>query len=69
VVVTKWVITGWQQDRCHAWDKSSYCQHWQLHLTLTWFIYKGCGNGGMLAPDYGDHVHHVVFLRQNCVIE
>jgi hypothetical protein len=53
VVITKWVITGRQQDRCHAWDRSSYCQQWQLHLALAQFIYKGCSNGGMLAPITG----------------
>ncbi|KAJ7738205.1 hypothetical protein B0H14DRAFT_3516093 [Mycena olivaceomarginata] len=58
VVVTKWVVIGRRRDGHYVWDKSSYCQRWQLHLTLPWFIYKGCGNSGVLAPITG-----TVYLR------
>ncbi|KAJ6561109.1 acetyl-CoA synthetase-like protein [Mycena vulgaris] len=74
VVVTKWVVIGRRRDGRYAWDKSSYCQRWQLHLVLSRFIYKGYGNGGVLAPLTGT-VYFVWYLRalgatigKNCAI-
>ncbi|KAF8129664.1 acetyl-CoA synthetase-like protein [Mycena galopus ATCC 62051] len=74
VVVTKWLVIGRRRDGRCAWDKSSYCQRWQIHLTLTRFIYKGYGNGGVLAPLTGT-VYMVWYLRalgakigKNCAI-
>ncbi|KAL0576753.1 hypothetical protein V5O48_005243, partial [Marasmius crinis-equi] len=50
VIVTKWIVIGRRQSGQYHWDKSSYCQRWQLHLTLSLPLYKGYGNGGVLAP-------------------
>jgi len=33
-VVAKWVLIGRRVQGDYAWDTSSYCQRWQLHLTL-----------------------------------
>ncbi|KAJ7272639.1 acetyl-CoA synthetase-like protein [Mycena haematopus] len=74
VVVTKWLVIGRRQDGRYSWDKSSYCQRWQIHLVLARFIYKGYGNGGVLAPLTGT-VYIVWYLRalgakigKNCAI-
>ncbi|KAF7357014.1 Peroxisomal-coenzyme a synthetase [Mycena venus] len=74
VVVTKWIVIGRRREGRYSWDKSSYCQRWQLHLTLSRFIYKGFGNGGVLGPITGT-VYIVWYFRalgakigKNCAI-
>ncbi|KAJ7780297.1 AMP-dependent synthetase and ligase [Mycena maculata] len=74
VVIAKWMVIGRRRDGRYSWDKSSYCQRWQLHLVLSRFIYKGYGNGGVLAPLTGT-VYIVWYLRalgakigKNCAI-
>ncbi|KAJ6485731.1 acetyl-CoA synthetase-like protein [Mycena sanguinolenta] len=74
VVVTKWLLLGRRKEGRYSWDKSSYCQRWQIHLTLSRFIYKGYGNGGVLAPLTGT-VYIVWYFRalgakigKNCAI-
>ncbi|KAJ7777390.1 acetyl-CoA synthetase-like protein [Mycena metata] len=74
VIATKWIIIGQRRDGRYAWDKSSYCQRWQLHLVVSRFIYKGYGNGGVLGPLTGS-VYIVWYLRalgakigKNCAI-
>ncbi|KAJ7282076.1 acetyl-CoA synthetase-like protein [Mycena rebaudengoi] len=62
VILSKWIIIGRRQDGRYGWDKSSYCQRWQLHLALSRFIHKGYGNGGLLAPLTGS-VYFVWYLR------
>jgi carbonic anhydrase/acetyltransferase-like protein (isoleucine patch superfamily) len=49
VVATKWLIIGRRKEGRYEWDKSSYCQRWQLHLTLSRPLYRGYGNGGILG--------------------
>ncbi|KAH8833365.1 AMP-dependent synthetase and ligase [Flagelloscypha sp. PMI_526] len=53
VIMTKWIVIGRRKDGRYDWDKNSYCQRWQFHLTLSRIIYKGYGNGGILAPIAG----------------
>lgn len=62
VILAKWIVIRRRRDGRYAWDKSSYCQRWQLHLVLSRFIYKGYGNGGVLAPLTGT-VYIVWYLR------
>ncbi len=50
VILTKWIVIGRRQAGKFEWDKSSYCQRWQLHLVLSRPLYKGYGNGGILLP-------------------
>lgn len=33
-VTSKWVILGRRESGLHSWDRSSYCQRWQLYLTM-----------------------------------
>ncbi|KAJ7127673.1 AMP-dependent synthetase and ligase [Mycena epipterygia] len=62
VIVTKWIVIGRRRDGQYAWDTSSYCQRWQLHLVLSRFVYKGYGNGGVLGPLTGT-AYFVWYLR------
>ncbi|KAJ8092843.1 putative NRPS-like protein biosynthetic cluster [Marasmius tenuissimus] len=62
VIITKWIVIGRRQAGQYHWDKSSYCQRWQLHLTLSRPLYKGHGSGGILAPLTGS-VFIVWFYR------
>ncbi|KAF7317849.1 Peroxisomal-coenzyme A synthetase [Mycena kentingensis (nom. inval.)] len=73
-IASKWLIIGRRTDGRYAWDKSSYCQRWQLHLTMSRLLYKGYGNGGVLAPLTGS-AYFVWYLRalgakigRNCAI-
>lgn len=74
VIATKWVVIGRRRDGQYAWDVSSYCQRWQLHLVLSRFVYKGYGNGGVLGPLTGT-AYFVWYLRamgarigKNCAV-
>lgn len=74
VVLTKWIVIGRRRAGRYEWDRSSYCQRWQLHLVLSRFMYKGYGNGGVLGPLTGS-VYIVWYLRalgakigKNCAI-
>ena len=33
-VALKWMIIGHRQPGLYSWDRSSYCQRWQLYLTM-----------------------------------
>jgi hypothetical protein len=50
VIITKWLVIGRRKEGGYNWDESSYCQRWQLHLTLSRPMNKGYGRGGVLAP-------------------
>ncbi|KAJ7098543.1 AMP-dependent synthetase and ligase [Mycena belliarum] len=62
LIATKWLVIGKRRDGQYAWDTSSYCQRWQLHLVLSRFVYKGYGNGGVLGPLTGT-AYFVWYLR------
>ncbi|KAJ7263785.1 acetyl-CoA synthetase-like protein [Mycena rebaudengoi] len=74
VIATKWLIIGMRREGPCAWDTSSYCQRWQLHLTLSRPMHRGYANGGVLAPLTGT-AYFVWYLRalgakigKNCAI-
>ncbi|KAF4611312.1 hypothetical protein D9613_007197 [Agrocybe pediades] len=50
VIGTKWLLLGRRRPGSYDWDQSSYCQLWQLHLTLSRLMLRGYGYGGVLAP-------------------
>ncbi|KAJ6461738.1 acetyl-CoA synthetase-like protein [Mycena sanguinolenta] len=62
VIATKWIVIGRRRDGQYAWDTSSYCQRWQLHLVLSRFVFKGYGNGGVLGALTGS-AYFVWYLR------
>jgi len=47
-VVAKWVILGRRVIGTHAWDTSSYCQRWQLYLTIQEIRRGEAGDTGVL---------------------
>ena len=49
VVAAKWIVIGRRVQGSYNWDKSSYCQRWQLHLVLSRPLYRGYGIGGVLG--------------------
>jgi hypothetical protein len=53
VIITKWIIIGRRKEGSYHWDKSSYCQRWQLHLVFSKPLFRGFANGGVLAPITG----------------
>jgi hypothetical protein len=73
LIRSKWVIIGQRHEGQYDWDKSSYNQRWQVHLTLHFFL-SGYGEYGVLAPLSGS-VYIVWYLRamgakigRNCFI-
>lgn len=49
---SKWLLLGRRQPGNYDWDKSPYCQNWQLYLTiekLRRYCFRGCGVLGMLT--------------------
>jgi len=74
VIITKWLVIGQRRPGSYDWDQSSYCQRWQLHLTLSRLMIKGYGYGGVLSPLAGS-AYIVWFYRalgakigKNCAI-
>lgn len=62
VIATKWLVIGRRKEGPCAWDESSYCQRWQLHLTLSRPLHRGYSNGGIIAPLAGS-AYIVWFFR------
>jgi len=74
VISTKWFVIGRRQEGSFDWDKSSYCQRWQLHLSLSQLLDRGYGARGVLGAITGS-AYLVWFLRalgakigKNCAI-
>ena len=74
VISAKWLVIGQRQEGNFDWDKSSYCQRWQLHLSLSQLLYRGYGARGVLGTITGS-AYIVWFLRalgakigKNCAI-
>ncbi|KIN03273.1 hypothetical protein OIDMADRAFT_40858 [Oidiodendron maius Zn] len=55
VVVAKWVLLGRRKPGRYDWDKSSYCQRWQLFLTIEAVRRKCFGGNGVLGMLTGTH--------------
>ncbi len=55
VVAAKWILLGRRQPGNYDWDKSSYCQRWQLFLTVE-KLRRQCFRGhGILGLLTGTH--------------
>ena len=61
VIGTKWAIIGRRREGRYDWDKSSYCQRWQLHLTLQRLL--GRGFGGHIIGTISGSIYAVWYLR------
>ncbi|KAH9848993.1 acetyl-CoA synthetase-like protein [Lenzites betulinus] len=62
VIGTKWLIIGRRREGRYDWDESSYCQRWQLHLTVSRPVHRGFDNGGILGGISGS-AYFVWYLR------
>jgi acetyltransferase-like isoleucine patch superfamily enzyme/acyl carrier protein len=52
IIMAKWILLGHRKPGNYDWDKSSYCQRWQLFLSiekLRRHCYRGHGVLGMLT--------------------
>lgn len=52
IIVAKWVLLGRRQPGNYSWDKSSYCQRWQIFLTIEKLrlrCFQGSGLLGMFT--------------------
>ena len=74
MISTKWMLLGQRHEGHYDWDKSSYNQRWQVHLTLHSFLHACYGTGGVLGPLTGS-VYIVWYYRalggkigRNCFI-
>ncbi|KIM35873.1 hypothetical protein M413DRAFT_78898 [Hebeloma cylindrosporum] len=74
VISTKWLVIGKRQEGSFDWDKSDYCQRWQLHLSLSQLLFRGYGARDVLGTITGS-AYIVWFLRalgakigKNCAI-
>ncbi len=60
-IATKWAVIGRRREGRYDWDKSSYCQRWQLHLTLQKLL--GRGFGGHIYGNISGTAFAVWYLR------
>ncbi|KAI5895638.1 uncharacterized protein SCHCODRAFT_02686995 [Schizophyllum commune H4-8] len=40
-ITMKWIIIGRRREGSYNWDKSNYCQRWQLHLSVSRLMFMG----------------------------
>ncbi|RKF79033.1 hypothetical protein GcC1_050006 [Golovinomyces cichoracearum] len=62
VIATKWIIIGRRKPGNYDWDKSSYCQRWQLQLTIESFRTRCFGGNGVLGMLTGTY-YIVLYYR------
>lgn len=55
VIAAKWIILGRRKPGSYDWDQSSYCQRWQLFLTIEAIRRKSFGGHGVLGLLTGTH--------------
>ena len=61
IIGTKWLVIGRRREGQYNWDMSSYCQRWQLHLTLQKPALHGFG--GHIFMNLSGTQYVVWFLR------
>lgn len=61
VIATKWLVIGRRREGKYNWDMSSYCQRWQLHLTMQKPAMQGFG--GHIFMNLSGTAYVVWFLR------
>ena len=55
LIAAKWVLMGHRQPGNYSWDKSPYCQRWQLYLKLESLRRHCYGGHGILGMLTGTH--------------
>lgn len=62
VIASKWVLIGHRAPGNYDWDKSSYCQQWQVLLTIEKIRSECFGNHGIIGMLSGTH-YAVLYFR------
>lgn len=62
VIASKWALLGRRQPGNYDWDKSPYCQRWQLFLTIEKLRRHCYGGHGILGLLTGTH-YTVLYFR------
>jgi carbonic anhydrase/acetyltransferase-like protein (isoleucine patch superfamily) len=61
-IAAKWLLLGRRKAGSYDWDKSSYCQRWQLYLTVEAIRSRCFGGNGVLGMLTGTH-YCVLYFR------
>jgi len=67
-VCSKWLILGRRKAGVYPWDKSSYCQRWQVYLTIQDIRRGDAGETGMLELLQGSQYIVWYFRALGCSI-
>ncbi|KAF4553860.1 AMP-binding enzyme-like protein 22 [Elsinoe fawcettii] len=62
VIAAKWILLGRRKAGNYDWDKSPYCQRWQLYLTIERLRRHCYGGQGILGLLTGTH-YMVLYFR------
>jgi acyl-CoA synthetase (AMP-forming)/AMP-acid ligase II/acetyltransferase-like isoleucine patch superfamily enzyme/acyl carrier protein len=62
VIAAKWVLLGQRKQGNYNWDTSSYCQRWQLFLTIEKLRRTCYSNNGIIGLLTGTH-YAVLYFR------
>lgn len=61
-IMAKWILLGRRKVGSYDWDESSYCQRWQLFLSIEAIRRRCFGGNGVLGMLTGSH-YIVVYFR------
>jgi hypothetical protein len=67
-ILAKWVLLGRRKAGSYDWDKSSYCQRWQLFLTIEAIRRRCFGGNGVLGMLTGTYYITLYFRLQGAKI-
>lgn len=67
-IVAKWKIIGRRKQGEFSWDKSSYCQRWQMHLTIHDIVKNHGGVSSILDALRGSYWLVLYFRALGCSI-
>jgi hypothetical protein len=67
-VCMKWLLLGRRKEGSYDWDKSSYCQRWQIYLTLLRVRIASFGGRGVLNHVIGSEWLVAFFRAMGCQI-
>jgi len=68
VLAAKWIILGRRVKGNYDWDKSSYCQRWQVFLAIEALRRKCFGGNGILGMLTGSHFCVLYFRAMGATI-
>lgn len=62
MIAAKWALMGRRMPGSYDWDKSSYCQRWQIYLTMERLRRRCYGGMGIIGMLTGTH-YAVMYMR------